>query len=576
MNLLKSDIVFSFTDFNKQILSQNVYNVVEFAWPVKAWECIANKIENVELDALALTILELLNLQYLSLKQIAEDLGISEDLLVTIIDKELVSKKYCEQDRSTCSNYKTTEKGINYLNGIIERESSDEKIFGYMFQSLIDGDFFPLFFEGKLPDPWRNREELYYLDSDIKQDELFKNTPELISKLSRAYRRYGYVYHKSIEAQKSRDISETIAEIKFVDNDDDIQDLDFDYEDESAEDLSYEAKINDKKAIKQYLKNLKNTRIKLLKTKPKDIYIIFRLYSLKDEPDNFQVVSPFDQNLTKWYTDVFARMRRNENVLFGQCQYGDMKLTETLSSYCKSITNQMYIDIPELKELNPEEYLERTYPELNSCSIKDALKKSYLKLVRQQIFYQNGNDTASDIIMNVYRTLELILNNYINKLDKKKIVDAYFYYVSFETDIDSIKNYFGIKEEISACNTEKNLLNSENKKQNDNSKKQRNNFKSFKRNSLMNNFKNDRFGNSLREKYYFLMYAAYLDDKSNFAKALREDNTIIKKIDDINYKRNSYAGHNDGFDVKKVSKELLLKILDDFKVLSKVLVTNFD
>ena len=77
MSLSKSNTVFSFGPF-KHSLSANAYNVIEFAWPVKAFECYANKIESGSLDALALTVLELLNLQYLRLDQIADDLGISK------------------------------------------------------------------------------------------------------------------------------------------------------------------------------------------------------------------------------------------------------------------------------------------------------------------------------------------------------------------------------------------------------------------------------------------------------------------------------------------------------------------
>jgi len=57
MNLLNSKTVFSFGPF-KHPLSPNAYNVIEFAWPVKAFECYANKIESGSLDALAMTVLE--------------------------------------------------------------------------------------------------------------------------------------------------------------------------------------------------------------------------------------------------------------------------------------------------------------------------------------------------------------------------------------------------------------------------------------------------------------------------------------------------------------------------------------
>lgn len=543
MNLSKSNTVFSFGPY-KHSLSANAYNVIEFAWPVKAFECYANKIESGSIDALALTVLELLNLQYLRLDQISDDLGISNELLEHIIVQELLSRGYCEQNKK---EFRVTDNGAEYLKDINSNEICKEMVFGYMFQSLIDGEFFPFFYEGTLPDPWHNKDGLYYIDVSSKQTEQKEDSTVLLNKINRAYHKYGYIYHKSKEISEKSLFDENM----FVDAEDDIQDQDFDYEaDLENSSLSDE----DKKE----LTNLKNARIKLLKTSPKELYIKFRLYALKDDPNFFQINSPFEENETKWYSESFARMRRDSNVTFG--------LSETdmieLESYCSTVTSQMYNELPELKKLDPEEYLERTYPELNSCSIKDILKKSYLRLVRQEIFAQKGADNESDVIMNVYRTLELLLNNYIRKMNKQKIIDSYFNYVGFESDIDDIQAYFGITDKLSAINTEKRtLLDSGNY---------------FHKKSMMKNFSGNRNGTSLREKYYFLMYAAYLDKNLNFAKALREDKSIVAKIDYINYKRNYYAGHNNGYAVADVDSKLLKDIVTTFNELSSVLVSNFD
>lgn len=548
MNLSKSNTVFSFGPF-KHSLSANAYNVIEFAWHVKAFECYANKIESGSLDALALTVLELLNLQYLRLDQIADDLGISKELLEHIIDHELLSKGYCEQNKK---EFKVTDKGTEYLRDITTNEISKEKVFGYMFQSMVDGEFFPFFYEGTLPDPWHNKDGLYFLDVKVKQPEQKEDSTVLLNKINRAYHKYGYIYHKSKEVSENPSFDENM----FVDAEDDIQDQDFDYEaDLENSSLSEEEK--------KELTNLKNARIKLLKTNPKELYIKFRLYALKDDPDLFQMNSPFEENETKWYSESFARMRRDSNVTFGLYESEMMEL----DTYCDAVTNQMYTELPELRELKPEEYLERTYPELTSCSIKAILKKSYLRLVRQEIFAQKGADNESDVIMNVYRSLELLLNNYIKKINKQKInkqkiVDAYFNSIGFESDIDDISAYFGITDKLSAINTEKRTLSDSG-----------NNF--YKR-SLMKNFYGNRNGSSLREKYYFLMYAAYLDKNLNFAKALKEDKSIVAKIDYINYKRNDFAGHNDGYDVAEIDSKLLKNIVTTFNELSSVLVSNFD
>ena len=543
MNLLKSNIVFSFGPF-KHSLSPNAYNVIEFAWPVKAFECYASKIESGSLDALALTVLELLNLQYLRLDQIAADLGISKELLEHIIDHELLSKGYCEQNKK---EFKVTDKGSEYLRGITTNEINKEKVFGYMFQSLVDDEFFPFFYEGSLPYPWHNKDGLYYVDVKSKQVGQKEDSTSLLNKINRAYHKYGYIYHKS------KDVSDNplFDANMFVDAEDDIHDQDFDYEaDFENSSLSEEEK--------KELSNLKNAQIKLLKTTPKELYIKFRLYTLKDDPKSFQINSPFEENETKWYSETFARMRRDSNVTIGLSESDMMEL----ESYCDTVTSQMYNELPELKELNPEEYLERTYPELNSCSLKTILKKSYLRLIRQEIFAKNGAKNEADVIMNVYRSLELLLNNYIKKINKQKIVECYFKAVGFESDIDDISAYFGITDNLSAINTEKRTLSDSGK--------------NFSRGSLMKNFRGNKKGISLREKYYFLMYAAYLDKNLNFAKALKEDKSIVAKIDYINYKRNDLAGHNDGYEVAEIDSKLLKDIVTTFNELSSVLVSNFD
>ena len=547
MNLSKSNTVFSFGQF-RHPLSTNAYNVIEFAWPVKAWECYANKIESGSLDALALTVLELLNLQYLSLKQIADDLGISIELLNHIIDHELLSKGYCEQEKK---EFKVTKQGQEYLHGINTNEILKEKVFGYMFQSLVDGEFFPFFYEGTLPDPWYNKDGLYYLDSNVKYDDSNNDTTALQNKINRAYHKFGYIYHKSKEISEAPFYDENM----FVDAEDDIQDQAFDYDENALEAsaLSEDDKVE--------LRNLKNARIKLLKTEPKEIYIKFRLYSLKDEPDSFQINSPFEENETKWYAESFARMRKDKNATFWQYDSKSEKYLpmEDLDSYCSSVINQMYAEIPALKEMNPEEYLERTYPELNSCSIKNILKKSYLRLIRQEMFAQKGANNEADVIMNVYRTLELLLNNYIKGIDKQKVVVSYFKSVYFESDIDDIPKYLGITDKLSAVDTEKKTIGN-----------------NFRHRSLMQNFSGNLNGHSLREKYYFLMFASYLNTNLNFSKAIKEDKSIIAKIDYINSERNKLAGHNDGYDVAEIDKNILKNIVTAFNELSSVLVSNFD
>lgn len=538
----KTNAVFTFGKFKQ--LTDNAYNVVEFAWPVRAFECYANKLQQNSLDALALAILEMLNLQFLSNKRIADDLGISEELLKRIINKELLSRSYCEENGKS---YIVSKAGKEYLSDLSGNEVSSEKAFGYMFQSVTDGEFLPFFYEGTLPDIWGNDDDLLYIASENQDDWSKLETTELLSRINRAYHRYGYIFHKSTEAEEISPLDTSI----FVDADDDIADQDFDFEGSGQT----EERATEENEIHQVLKNLKNARIKLLKTQPKEMYIKFRLYSLKDEPDSFFVSSPFEDNDSKWYSEAFSRMRNDANIQIGM----DESSFEPVSTYCDKVTQQMFVEIPELKEMNPEEYILRTYPEIARSSLRSQLERSYMKILRQQTMARKGGDNEADIIMNVYRTLELILNNYIKDVDSNKIVGTYFNFID-SGDISSIQEEFGIEDDISAFRNEKKVVSEFD----------------YKRRSLMNNFKKGKMGNSLREKYYFLTFAAYLNKCPKFKKALKEDKSVLYRIDSIMDVRNKYAGHNDGTEVKDIDKKTLEGILDSFKVLSKVLITNFD
>ena len=550
MKLLKSDSYYSFGNFKK--VTDNAYNVVEFLWPVKARECYATKIDDNGLDALALTILELLNLEYCSIKNIADDLDISTELVEYVIDHELISFEYCEKKGK---DYRVTTLGQDYIKGINTDATRNTQVFGYMFQSMLDGEFLPVFVEGKLPDPRyitpknSDSDELFLLDVKNADKDIFGNSSDdLLNRINRAYHKYGYIYKKAIE-QHENSLFDTSM---FVDDEDGLEDQDFDFA------ASDEIDVKDTIEVKEELKNLRKARVKLLKTPAKDIYVKFRLYTLKDDPETFIVTSPFEVNETKWYTEALIRMRNDKNVCFGLSESSMIELNE----YCNGITKQMFFEIPELKELKPDEYMRNMYPEILNSSMKNTLIKLYRRIINQETHALHGEDNEIDVLMNVSRALEVILNNYINREDHNRIVDAYFNSIAFESDIDAIPEYFGIdKDLLSTIFTEKKGL-AENP--------------NFKKVSIMRNFWNRKAGISLREKYYFMMYAAYLNGNSNFAKAIHEDKNVIIYLDEINKIRNPIGAHNEGTFAKDLSRKDMDEVLTKFKLISKILVSNFD
>ena len=73
-----------------------------------------------------------------------------------------------------------------------------------------------------------------------------------------------------------------------------------------------------------------------------------------------------------------------------------------------------------------------------------------------------------------------------------------------------------------------------------------------------------------------MMYAAYLNGNSNFAKAIHEDKNVIIYLDEINKIRNPIGAHNEGTFAKDLSRKDMDEVLTKFKLISKILVSNFD
>ena len=67
MGKLHDDRVLSFRQFDK--LDGGIYQVYQLAWPVEVVECYANKVSEGVLDVLAETVLQLLNIQEMSVKK---------------------------------------------------------------------------------------------------------------------------------------------------------------------------------------------------------------------------------------------------------------------------------------------------------------------------------------------------------------------------------------------------------------------------------------------------------------------------------------------------------------------------
>ena len=89
MSKLNDNRVLSFRKFERS--DSETEAVYDIAWPVEVIECYANRVTDLELDALAETVLELLTVPEMSKKKIAALLLISEEVVKKIIS-ELTSR----------------------------------------------------------------------------------------------------------------------------------------------------------------------------------------------------------------------------------------------------------------------------------------------------------------------------------------------------------------------------------------------------------------------------------------------------------------------------------------------------
>ena len=414
--LMSTQKVISFRNFDK--LDGDTYTVQEFAWPVKVLECQASKVADRKLDILEEAILELLSVPEMTLKNIAKYLNIGDEVVSAIVVNSLVRKNLYDLQK-----HSLTDVGKEYLQMKNADVFTEEKVFGNVFVSMVDGEVFPFFYEGKLP--WgRYQPDMKYLSYDDENSpDYLEDRNALLEKVNRAFHQYGRIYRHSDNLSDEGYDKNTI---QFIEE----ELVEADYDEQEPETL----------ADVETSLNLKNARIKLLKTKAQEAYILFRVVVSKAAPEKIIIESPFDMNITKWYVDCFNRMRKNNEAI-----YIDGDETKLLESFCQNITDTFYVEFPELLDNNPEQAIRMMYPLMQSCSISKVLTPAYKEIMNYQNLYKNSSIKARSVITEEAIAIELFLNNYIkNRADVAKTISKYENTVKYKPDLLDIFSFFGI------------------------------------------------------------------------------------------------------------------------------------
>lgn len=522
--------ILSFRSFDK--MDGSTYVIYEFVWPVEVIECYANKVAEGTLDALAEAVLKMLSIQEMSDKKIAEKLDVDLEV-VKKIERVLV-----DQEMYNIDTKEVTKNGQKYISDKDTGEFQEEKVFGNVFVSRMDGEVLPYFYEGRLP--WaREYQDVLYLSYDAEKPSTLKgNMADLQDRVNKAFHKYGQITKSSKDLEKSYGDRQTIEFIQ-----EELVDRSFDEEETLADVEAH--------------KNLKNARIKILNTPSKEMYLRCRVCISKAAPEKFVVDSPFPLNITSWYSECFYRMRVNNQLIYEE-DGNEIRLDH----FCQKLTQQFYIDYPEMQSTNFEQFIKIQFPRMEICSISEVCRNKYKEIFNYNLLVNKGTIKRHSVITESAKGLELILNNYIHQTNKHAVMDQYKSTIIYVNDLKDMMHAFGV-EHCSGQFVE--------------SKKIDSRGKIMKDQSIMSHFYGDKDGHSIIEKYYFLVAEAYFNEKSKFRKLLlTEGNEIVALLDDVNKKRNMYGAHNDGIRPPTISDEEYDTFGENFKKATRILIDYMD
>ena len=508
---------------------ENSHIVIEIGWPVEIYECSANKVAERELDALAEAILKLVEIGYDSDKEIADVLHIDPDLVKNIKTHILQPHDYISKDFK-----EITPSGKEYLQKGISHDSQSEKVFGQMFVSIPDQEIMPYFFEEKLPAS-RSAKDIVKIIS-LKDGHPIKDGAPIYSlgnyadKFMRSYIKYCRI------SKHSED--EEVNEIEFIQDE---------FNEVSYEDVGDENEACTTLADIEKEKQRHCNFIKILETARRKIFLKTKIVVNRESPEIFTVLSPFEKNRTNWFTKRLPWMRENNIKVL--TENGTQK---SLDALLNDVTQEFYIEFPELQSANFDYYININYPNFKKIKCQHYLMESFRGLYNLTNLYNNGKQVeATAVIMKSQKLLETILNNYISLIDDTgRIGNSFRNLVG--NDSLRVKGIFS-KYGISDCAV----------------------IRNDKWRESIKNLSYRKFGSSILDRYFLLTLEAYFYGLNPFKKILLADGAeFICKLDELNRSRNKYGAHSDDVKEKEVSDTDFKKFESLFHEVVQALIAN--
>lgn len=501
--------------------------VIELAIPVEICECSAHKISEKSLDPLAEAILGLISIGISSDAEIAKVLNIGIDLIKLIKKSILLNHLYLEND---CK--RITEAGKQYLHKGEGSEYQTEKVFGNMFVSLADREVMPYFLEGKIPSNRFLPNDICKIMSNDEDKLVIQDLTKWSPKFIKAYKLYAKINRYSDDDSKN--------EIEFAEDEfHDVLYHDVKEKDESI--VTFAESESEKNSASE------DNLIKLLNTTHKQIYLKTKLIFKRENPETFVVVSPFEKNTTSWFTKRIMWLKENNVKVI--CENNKEILLKDLLD---DITQEFFIEFPELQEGNFDYWLSMEHPNLKRIKCRDNLINSFKELFNLNNLYDNGKQVGeSMVIMRAYVLLETIFNNYIYLIPNRRLMlDKCSIIYSGANRAKEIFNKFGIENCAAARGKKLDNL-------------------------LMNllNFSDRRVGDSIIDRYFFLTLEAYFIGLNPFKNILdMYGSSLTDKLDYIFIIRSKYGAHNDEIIEKNVPIEEFTKFRKEVKEVLRILI----
>lgn len=314
------------------------------AIPAIAIECEVHSPQDDELDVYEETALKFISIGF-SLAGVANALNASE----TFIEEIYANLESDQFIRKTAGNpWELTDKGIEYLKGIVKDRPSDQAVYGYFFVNPIKKDILPFFYKGNLDQaPLFQRKDPDVFPEKItiegNEENTFPNIHVKNSELKKAFS--AFIKCNNILKRRDND------EISHEEAQSEISALSI-FEDEYSDLDSFDEAEN---SIDNTLMETKSEKedfgggpqlVKRLSSRPKNVYLTVKITIDPSLPEGYKITSPFNmKNIDeKYYLRQMQWLKEQSNVFLGESRLGNY-LKQEIVKLCKDFDkNRMTFD----------------------------------------------------------------------------------------------------------------------------------------------------------------------------------------------------------------------------------------